>query len=148
MRQIDRFYFPIAVVSIFCLYMMCGMMYGTRASAANGNPCAEDIAKFCKNVEPGALMDCLEKHESDLSDACRTHEEKTGGKRVEMREEVRRIKIFRDACKNDVAKFCRDVKPEPGGIEKCLSAHRSELSTPCSEALKAVKEEKPRGRNQ
>ncbi len=91
------------------------MLCGTRASVANDNSCAEDSARFYKNVESGALMDCLEKHESDHSEAWRTHEEKMGGKRVEMREEVRRIKIFRDACKDDVAKFCWDVKPEPVG---------------------------------
>jgi hypothetical protein len=137
MRQIGRLYFPAAVVGIFCLFML----YGNRASAATGDPCAEDIAKFCKDAGPDGVMACLEKHESELSEACRTHEEMMGGKKVEMREEVRRMKIFRELCKEDMAKFCGDVKPEQGGIEKCLRSHEGELSSPCSERLKAMQEE-------
>jgi len=46
------------------------------ASAANLNPCSEDVAEFCGEIAPGpagmvALMDCLEAHEKELSDACR-----------------------------------------------------------------------------
>jgi hypothetical protein len=141
-KQINRFYFPVAAAGIFCLLLI----WGGHASAEDANPCAEDIVKFCKDAKPGAVMDCLEQHERELTDACRTYEAKMGGKKVEMREEVRRLKIFRDACKEDMDKFCSDVKPGQGGIEKCLSTHEGKLSAPCRERLNAAMEEKAKGK--
>jgi gas vesicle protein len=44
------------------------------------------------------------------------------------------------ACKDDVQKFCKDVKPGAGRIIKCLKEHDSELSSACKEKGKEVKE--------
>ena len=137
MKQNYTAYLPIFAAGIFCLCLLCG----TRASAADENPCAGDIAKFCKDVKPGAVMDCLEENEKELSDACKTYETKMGGKKVEMREEVRQMKILLDTCKEDMAKFCKDVQPGQGGIEKCLNEHLGELCEPCGEQVKARTEE-------
>jgi hypothetical protein len=140
MKKVNSFYVVTVVVGLLCL----GLMLGTNASAAVKNACSEDIAKFCKNVKPGpgAIMDCLEEHESELSDACKKYEAKMGGPRVERREEIREKVKFRQACKADVIKFCKDVGPVPGGIEKCLNEHKNELSTSCSERIKALEEKK------
>ncbi|MCX5845501.1 MAG: cysteine rich repeat-containing protein [Deltaproteobacteria bacterium] len=140
MKKIDRFYFVTMVVGLLCL----GLMLYTNASAAVKNPCSEDIEKFCKNVKPGprAIMNCLEEHESELSNACKEYEAKLEGPRVERKEEIREKIKFRQACKADVIKFCKDIDPVPGGIEKCLNEHKNELSTSCSESIKALKEEK------
>ncbi len=93
-------------------------------------------------------MDCLKEHENELSDACKTYEERIGGKKIEMRQEVRLMIIFRDACKEEMAKFCGNVGRERGGIEKCLSAHENELSAPCKERLNAVREERTKAKTQ
>jgi hypothetical protein len=140
MKQLNSFYFAAMVVGLLCL----GLMLNTNACAAVKNACTDDIAKFCKDVKPGggAIMECLEAHESELSDACKEYEAKMEGTRVERKEEVRVWTKFRKACKADVIKFCKDVDPVQGGIEKCLNAHMSELSTPCSESVKALKEER------
>jgi hypothetical protein len=141
MKLIDEYHIYISVIAVFCLCFL----YGTRVSAGGSDPCTEDIAKFCKDVKHGGVMDCLEQHENELSDACRTFEQKIGGKKIEMREEVSHMKLFRDACNEDMGKFCQDIKPEQGGIEKCLSEHGKELSTPCRERLKAAGEERMKG---
>jgi len=136
MRLNDMAYLPAWVACFFCLCLLGG----TYASAADENPCSEYITKFCKDVKPEgvAIMECLEKHEDELSAACKAHEAKMGGKKVEMREEVREKMLLRQACKDDVAKFCKDVAPKTGGIEKCLHEHMGELSPPCGGKLKAV----------
>ncbi len=45
------------------------------------------------------------------------------------------------SCKEDVAKFCKDVRPGGGRIAKCLKKHESELSVSCREKIAQVKEQ-------
>ncbi len=125
-------------IGLFCF----GFMANTGVWAAGPTPCSEDIAKFCKDVKPGlAMMDCLEKNEGQLSDACKAYEAKMGGMKHEMREEVREQMRVRQACMGDMARFCNDIKPGSGGIMTCLKANEAELSLPCRDAVKAVGEE-------
>ena len=139
-KQIERLFLVTMLAGSLCL----GLMFGTTASAADNNPCSEDIAKLCSNLNPGtqALMDCLEKNENDLSDACKNYEVAMGGKKAERREQVRQGMEFRQTCTNDIVKFCNSASPEQGGLMKCLNEHEKELSAPCNESVKALKEEK------
>ncbi len=139
MKQIHPYYLAILVAGLFLL----GLPHGGSVNAAEKNPCADDIAKFCSSVKPGtrAMIDCLEVHESELSDACKAYEEKMGGPRAEMREEVRQEKMLRQACPTEIDKFCRNAGFGPGGLAACLNEHMSELSAPCGNSVKAVKEE-------
>ena len=45
-----------------------------------------------------------------------------------------------DACKPDIAKFCKDVKPGGGAVHDCLKQHAAELSPACTQAREATKE--------
>jgi hypothetical protein len=129
---------PMLAVALFIIII--GMMFGPAAFAADQNPCAEDIAKFCKNIKPGqaALMECLEEHEAQLSDACKAYETKMEGPRAESKEAVSQQARIRQACKNDVARFCSDVTSGSGGISACLKKHGIELSSPCADAMKTA----------
>ena len=80
MKQNSRLCRAVLVAALF----IAGLMFSAEASAADQNPCSADMAKFCKDVKPGqrAMMECLERHESQLSDACKDYEarmEKTRG---------------------------------------------------------------------
>ena len=121
--------------------IIIGTIFGPAASAADQNPCSADIAKFCRDIKPGqaALMECLEEHEAQLSDACKDYEAKMGGARVESREAVSQQMRIRQACRDDVVKFCNDVASGSAGIATCLKQHASELSIPCSDAMKTVR---------
>ncbi len=140
MKTFYEFCLTIFIAGLFCL----SLMFSPHAIAADQNPCANDIAKFCKNIKPGtsAMMDCLEKHESELSDACKDYEAQMGGSRVEMKETVRDEKRFRQTCKDDIAKFCSGVNPGQGGLAGCLNKHVDELSAPCRESVKALQSER------
>ncbi len=123
-----------------------GLIFNADASAAdkNKNPCSEDIAKFCKDAKSDSrsILQCLQEHENELSDACKAHKAKMGSKKLETREEIRATGRFRQACKEDIIKLCKDANPAGGGIIKCLKEHEKELSGPCGESLKAVMREK------
>ena len=136
MKQMNRVTLAIMAAGLLCV----GLMFGTDASAADKNACSEDIAKFCQNIEPGmiALMDCLEKHENELSGACKKFEATMGGRKVERGEQIREKIKFRQACLNDMAKFCNDANPTQGGMLKCLNDHEKEISVSCSESIKVM----------
>ena len=79
MKQIERVNLAIMAAGLLCV----GLLFGTDASAADKNACSEDIAKFCQNIEPGmiAIMDCLEKHENELTGACKSMRQRWEGER-------------------------------------------------------------------
>ena len=142
MVKFNWFYFTGIVAGLLCL----GLMAGTHASAANKNPCAKEIAKYCKKVQKDrvALLGCLEQHESELSDACKAYEAKLEGKKGEMREEAKIKMRFQRDCSADIKKFCQNVDPAQEGLVKCVNEHKNDLSTSCSNWIKADKAESTR----
>ena len=137
MKQI--FYLMTLAAGIICF----GWLFVIDVSAADQNPCSKDIARFCSNIPPGpagmiALMECLEKHEKELSDACRDFEAGMGGPRMEKSEAIREKREFRQKCMGDMVKYCKDTSPTQGRMIKCLKEHESELTAPCSQSMKAM----------
>jgi len=139
MKQIEGFYFMLKVLGILCLVVMLN----SNIDAASKNPCEKDIAMFCKNVKPenNGIIRCLEAHEGELSKECRDHEVKMEGPKGEKRELVKVKMKFRQDCKADITKFCKDADFQPGGIGKCIYEHEKEVSTSCKRWIKADKEE-------
>jgi len=43
-------------------------------------------------------------------------------------------------CKDDIEKFCKDVKPGQGRILKCIKEHEKELSQVCKDHVSAARE--------
>jgi len=110
-------------VALFCLSLLVGI----NIYAADTRPCADDIAKFCKDVKPGGgrIATCLKEHERDLSPACKA-------RNAEM---MMRAKEAHKACADDVDKFCKDVQPGRGNMARCLKEHKDELSPECKEEM-------------
>ena len=135
MRQAETFFLSTLSMVLFCI----GLILAANAYAAEGDPCAEDISKFCRNINPGAAtIQCLESHESELTDACRAYEVKLHGRRGEVSERVQEQNMFRRACGRDMTLFCTNADPANGGMMGCLNKHEKELSPPCVERLKAM----------
>lgn len=100
----------------------------SRAEEKEGKgPCAGDVEKFCKGVKPGGgrILRCLKEHDADLSAACKERGE-------EMKGAVREISA---ACKGDVEKLCKDVKPGGGRILACLKKQSDQVSDQCKGEL-------------
>ena len=108
---------------------VAGMLLWAAADvlAQGRGPCAEDAAKYCKDVQPGRgrMAQCLNEHENELSAVCKEHI-------AQMKQRGRGI---HEACQDDAQKLCKDVQPGGGGIYRCLKEHESELSPACREKL-------------
>ena len=110
-----------------CIILL-GALAAVPAEAAQGagprsGPCSEDMAKYCRDVQPGGgrILKCMQEHENELSPGCKQHV-------AEMKE---RAKEVRQACSDDVMQFCKDVQPGQGRIASCLKQHENELSADC-----------------
>ena len=80
------------------------------------------------------------KHENELTEACKAYEATMERGKAERREMVRERNKFRQACMNDMAKFCTDANPTQDGMIKCLNDHEKEISVSCSESIKMMVE--------
>jgi hypothetical protein len=121
------------IFGLILVFLCVGAWSVTSVYAEHRRACAEDIEKYCKDVKPceGRLINCLKEHESKLSDECK-------GKIEGVK---KRLEDMQQACSGDMKKFCGDVQPGKGRIEKCLSGHSSELSAVCRGKIECMKEE-------
>jgi hypothetical protein len=100
---------------------------GLPAGAQTKNPCANDIAQFCKEVKPGGgrLVRCLKEHEAELSAQCK----------ASIEEARTKVKEAHSACADDIQKLCKDVRPGGGRIVRCLKENEGQLSPECRDEL-------------
>ena len=125
MKSVMRWF--VSVVVLVCVVWLVA----TNVYAQTSRPCAEDVEKFCKDVQPGGgrLVECLKQHEKELSGPCKQRME-------EARETATEV---HQACVDDVHKFCGDVTPGKGRVARCLKEHASQLSPECKKESEEAK---------
>lgn len=114
------------VVAVAVALLCAGLLAVSEARAAQG-PCADDIAKYCKDVKPGGgrLAKCLKDNEKQLSPACK----------ASIEESKKKVQEAHQACSDNVQKYCKDAKPGQGRIVRCLKEHEKDLSPECKAKL-------------
>jgi len=117
----------IALFMIVAVILWMALAAAPAKAAQGQGPCADDLQMFCKDVQPGGgrILKCMKEHENDLSPTCKQHV-------AQMKEKAKEAK---QACQDDVMKFCSDVQPGHGRILKCLKAHETDLSPECKSQL-------------
>lgn len=83
--------------------------------------CKEDALKYCGELHGLDRGKCMNENFDRLSPACKANKEL-------FDEKVKNLSKF---CKDDIHKFCMDVKPGEGKIIKCLRENESQITQEC-----------------
>jgi OmpA-OmpF porin, OOP family len=99
-----------------------------------GDGCSKEIASFCGDVPMGQnrILNCLEAHESQLSDGCDAAILK--GKAT-ISEALGDANFFGAKCGPDMKLLCKDVTPGEGRMLACLIEHNTNITMRCYSAL-------------
>lgn len=131
MEKMMRWHYIGMHIVVFGLVFLCVSARGRTYAAEEELPCAEEIAKYCKEVKPGGgrILNCLDEHQKDLSVSCKQ----------KLEESRKRLMEAQQACAGDMEKFCKNVQPGGGRILKCLREHTQELSSACRQMVEKTK---------
>jgi len=119
------------IVVLMLVIFSLSIMVAENSYAAD-NPCKNEIAKFCKDIQPGdgRILRCLTLSEKDLAPACKKSIAQIDKAVVEVQ----------DACADDYEIFCSSVLPGQGRIAACLEKNKKILTSKCRAILKEVKQ--------
>jgi len=113
------------------LVVACIPLAAPAQEKGGGSACRADAQRFCaQSSGREKIVDCLIDHQQDISDECydflkaRLNQQRGGGA---------------NACKEDVAQYCKGVEPGGGRIVNCLIDHQKDISDGCYDFLKKQK---------
>jgi hypothetical protein len=101
---------------------------------ADSGACTDDVSRLCKDVQPGQgrIIKCMKEHEKELSPGCK----------AQMTQVKEKVREAREACEDDIFRFCGNVKPGGGRIVHCLKEHENELSPKCKAIMDEYRQKK------
>ena len=108
----------------FASYLIAALALLLPSLASASTPCTDDIKRLCADVErgEGRIGKCLRENQAEVKDTCKA-----------FRKKAARMKGKRAAaCKDDVAKFCKDVARGERRIAQCLTENKASLSEGCA----------------
>lgn len=113
----------ISIAAVMVVFSLSGVV-----NANEGGACAKDAETLCKGVEKGEghMMKCMHENADKVSSECK----------AQMKNAKETMKEVKDACHEDVQKFCADVEPGKGRMMKCMRKHRADLSEACKTEMK------------
>lgn len=115
------------------------LAFASAVPAQAGSPreaCKADVEKYCSDAEAGkkGVGKCLRENKEKLSEGCRES-------LAEMRKRMAKEHPGAAACRGDVEKFCKDVKPGEGRIIECLKSNDAQLSEGCKNQMSKKREQ-------
>jgi hypothetical protein len=99
--------------------------------------CGNEVETYCKNVTPGKgrLLSCLYSYEDKISTQCQ----------MALCEAIPALEMalstlsyLAGECRDDLKKYCSDVKPGQGRLINCLDKKKDVLTDRCKTAFQEV----------
>jgi len=117
------------------------LLVAGRAQAADSlvdslkKACNKELTTFCKGVVPGEgrILACLYAFEDKVSDKCVYALYDAS---LQLEQAVAAVKFAATQCKDDLHKFCANVKVGQGRALACLHQNEKDVSQACKDALK------------
>ena len=97
--------------------------------------CEKELKTFCKDVTPGEgrVLACLYAHEDKLSGQC---EYALYDAAAQLERALNALSYAANECRDDLTKFCSDIKPGGGRLMQCIDKNDAKVSKRCKQALK------------
>jgi hypothetical protein len=113
-------------MSLLVALAIPGVGRGADETARNGDPCADDVLKYCPDVKLGGsrLVECLQKNRASISPAC--------GARIDASRQKAKalIEEFGRSCRADVDRYCPSVDPGGGASSGAFASTSSSSRSP------------------
>ncbi len=97
--------------------------------------CEKELKTYCKDVTPGEgrVLACLYAHEDKLSGQC---EYALYDAAAQLERALNALSYAANECRDDLTKFCSDIKPGGGRLMQCIDKNDANVSKRCKQALK------------
>jgi hypothetical protein len=130
----------LVVTVSLCLIMLLGGLAlaeekGPVETVLDG--CQKDIETYCKGVKPGEgrILACLYAYQDKLSNRC---EYALYDAAAQLERAITALTYLANECKDDLKKYCSDVKPGEGRLINCIDKNMEKVSNRCKQAIKDV----------
>jgi len=99
--------------------------------------CDKELKTYCKDVTPGEGrgLACLYAFSDKLSTKC---EYALYDAAAQLERAVAALSYTVNECRDDLTKFCSDIKPGEGRLLQCLEKNDAKITKRCTQALKDV----------
>jgi hypothetical protein len=97
--------------------------------------CDKELTTYCKDVTPGEgrVLACLYAHSDKLSGQC---EYALYDASAQLERALNALSYAANECREDLTKFCSDIKPGGGRLLQCSDKNDAKVSKRCKQALK------------
>jgi len=97
--------------------------------------CDKELKTYCKDVTPGEGrgLACLYAHSDKLSGQC---EYALYDAAMQLERVINALAYAANECRDDLKKFCSDIKPGEGRLLQCIDKNDAKVSGRCKQALK------------
>ena len=103
-----------------------------EAQAQVAGPCADTVAKYCKDVTPGGgrIMKCLDDHRDDQSIVCKDW----------LADQFKSLKELNTVCAEEIGRLCSFDTTDYLRIYRCLNDNYVALKLDCRAKLREIKD--------
>ena len=97
--------------------------------------CDKELKTYCKDVTPGEGrgLACLYAFSDKLSPQC---EYALYDAAAQLERAINALAYAANECREDLTKFCADIKPGQGRLLQCIEKNDAKVSARCKTALK------------
>jgi Cysteine rich repeat len=97
--------------------------------------CDKELKTYCKDVTPGEGrgLACLYAFSDKLTPKC---EYALYDAAAQLERAINALAYAVNECRNDLTKFCSDIKPGQGRLLQCIEKNDAKVTTRCKQALK------------